>query len=220
MAGSIRQDLPLEPAARGCPRPARQSSTCRVRRVTGWAGSSVHSGATEPAAPEGAGCGSWRRKPCARDGARGMRREWPTLAQGPAARGHPARHGAYRLGAGGRPQRPAWSVGGKQGLRAATSGVPILALSGPAIHERTGSPARVALSAARAGACVSEGRFSCRTARERARCGECGGERRGAAAHPLLPLRTRRRPEERAGRACGGRAGRGLSGQGGLGGRN
>jgi hypothetical protein len=35
-------------------------------------------------------------------------------------------------------------------------------------------------------------------ARERARCGECGGQR--AAAHPLLPLRTRRRPEERTGR--------------------
>jgi hypothetical protein len=109
--------------------------------------------------------------------------------------------GAQGLGAGGGPQQPAWSVGGKQGLREANSGVPFLALSGPAIHERTGSPARVALSAARAGACVSEERFSCRTARERARCGECGGERRGAAAHPLLPLRTRRRPEERAGRA-------------------
>ena len=148
---------------------------------------SVHSGATEPAAPEGAGCGSWRRKPCARDGARGMRREWPTLAQGPAARGHPARHGAYRLGAGGRPQRPAWSVGGKQGLRAATSGVPILALSGPAIHERTGSPARVALSAARAGACVSEEEFACRAARVRARCGECGesaGVRRRTRSFP------------------------------------
>jgi hypothetical protein len=175
MTGSERRDLPLEPAARGCPRPARRSSACRVRRVTGWAGSSVHSGATEPRPRRVRAAGRGAASPAPATGPRGMRREWPTLAQGPATRGHPARLGAYRLGAGGCPQRPAWSVGGKQGLREATSGVPILALSGPAIQERTGSPARVALSAARAGACVSEEGFACRAARVRARCGECGG---------------------------------------------
>jgi hypothetical protein len=71
----------------------------------------------------------------------------------------------------------------------------------PGYTRAYGVPGPVALSAARAGACVSDRWFACRAARERARCGECGGERRGAAAHPLLPLRTRRRPEERTGRA-------------------
>jgi hypothetical protein len=39
------------------------------------------------------------------------------------------------------PQQPAWSLGGKQELGATISSVSSLALSGPAIHERTGSPA-------------------------------------------------------------------------------
>jgi hypothetical protein len=102
MTRSERRDLPLEPAARGCPRPALRSSACRVRRVTGGAWSSVHSGATEPAAPGGAGSGSWRRKPCARNG---VARDASRVAHpGPGSRYQgspgPARRARARRGRG------------------------------------------------------------------------------------------------------------------------
>jgi hypothetical protein len=158
--------------------------------------------------PGGAGSGSWRRKPCARYGARGLRRSGPPLPRVPlpgVTRPGRAREGSKRAGAPSnlrgltvvKFQVNRWQTRVERGDLRRPISCPVL----PGYTRAYGVPGPEALSAARAGACVSERWFACRAARERARCGECGGERWGVAAHPLLPLRTRRRPEERTRRA-------------------
>ena len=196
----------------GVPRPAHDACGARVaagrapiqrlphvRRVTGGAWSSVYNSATVPEAPGGSGSGSWRRKTCARSGARGLRREWPTLAQGPVTRGYPARLGAGGTARAGAPSTcvvSRWQTRVERGDLRRPISCPVL----PGYTRAYGvtGPGSVICGA---GGCVSERWFACRAARERARCGECWGDRRGAAVHPLLPLRTRRLPKERTGRA-------------------
>ena len=114
-----------------------------VRRVTGWAWSSVYSGATEPETPGGTGqrvVAPQARTP--RDGGCTVCVKsvppWPRVPRPGATRPGSARKGSARSGA---PSNLRGQEVANRELRAANSGVPSLALSGPAIHERTGSPA-------------------------------------------------------------------------------
>ena len=157
-----------------------------MRRVTGWAGSSVYSGTTVYGTSGGSGTGgSWcrRRGPIAMEGGVPSK-SVPPLPRVPrpgVARPGSAREGSAQAGTPSnlRGQRSA----NREGI-AANSGVPVLALSGPAIHERTGSPAPREKPAERRWR-VREGPGSwgtCRTAeraervwRVRGRAPGCGG---------------------------------------------